>query len=224
MLAHINNICFSINSSKAHLKNLSSENNSQMMHKKTLLATLLLLVLISVLLLLGGKEKQQIGIVGEIHYHADFKVIIEGSEFDFAKSKYMTTNQSSLSKFTHLHDMVGNILHVHAKGVNLGMFFKSLGMDLTLDCLVLDDGGKYCSDGKKYLKLYVNGFRNYQMQNYMPQDLDRILITYGDESESELKTQMESVKNNACIYSEKCPERGKPPIEAGCVGGIDCAA
>ncbi|MBI5224315.1 hypothetical protein HY989_00430 [Candidatus Micrarchaeota archaeon] len=195
-----------------------------MMYKKTLFATLLLLVLISILMLLGNKEKPQIGIVGEIHYHADFKVFIEGFEINFSNPKYMSADNSSLSKFTHLHDMNGEILHVHAKGVTLGMFFKSLRMEFTSECLLLDGGKKYCPDGEKNLKLYVNGVYNPLMHEYMPQDLDRILITYGNEPESSLKSQMESVKNNACIYSEKCPQRGSPPLEAGCVGGNDCIA
>jgi hypothetical protein len=34
---------------------------------------------------------------------------------------------------------------------------------------------------------------------------------------------MDSVSRDACIYSEKCPERGTPPAES-CVGGLgtDC--
>jgi len=46
-------------------------------------------------------------------------------------------------------------------------------------------------------------------RNYQPQDLDRIVFGDGP------------VTDKACIYSETCPERGTPPSEEGCVGGLD---
>ena len=51
------------------------------------------------------------------------------------------------------------------------------------------------------------------------QDLDRILVAYGNENEKTLQTEITSVSDKACIYSLKCPERGTPPAE-DCVGGI----
>jgi hypothetical protein len=48
-------------------------------------------------------------------------------------------------------------------------------------------------------------------------DLDRILITYGDMAG--VADQISSVSDLACMYSEKCPERGTPPTE-NCVGGL----
>ncbi len=59
-------------------------------------------------------------------------------------------------------------------------------------------------------KLYVNGKENAAFLAYEPQDLDRILITDG---------VIADIADDACIYSEKCPERGKPPSEE-CIGGL----
>ena len=95
-----------------------------------------------------------------------------------------------------------------------------LGSELTPTCLTLDDGKKYCTDGTKSLKLYVNGKAiSDQFGDYQPQDLDRILISFGSETEARLAQQRDSVADKACIYSETCPERGKPPTEE-CVGGL----
>lgn len=54
----------------------------------------------------------------------------------------------------------------------------------------------------------VNGSVVEDWREYEPKDLDRIVFGEG------------LVTDKACIYSEKCPERGKPPDE-DCVGGLD---
>ena len=76
--------------------------------------------------------------------------------------------------------------------MKIGQFFETLDMQFTSDCFVMDDGTKYCNDDKKMLAMYVNGQRNNDMANYEFNDLDQILITYGDETEEERTKQMES--------------------------------
>ncbi|MDO8634283.1 MAG: hypothetical protein Q7K34_03240 [archaeon] len=153
---------------------------------------------------------------GEFHEHADFKVILDGKEIDFALPKYMTTEEQILSSFVHLHDGDGKVLHTHAKGVTLGVFFESLGMKFSKECFVLDRGEQFCNGNGKTLKLFVNGKLNQEFENYEPQDLDRILVTFGDETEDEIEQQINSVSDNACIQSLKCPERGTPANESSC--------
>ncbi len=92
----------------------------------------------------------------------------------------------------HFHDGKGDLVHIHKAHATLGELFSSLGMTLTS------------------VKMYVNGKENSSFLSYEPQDLDRILITDGS---------IVAVSDDACIYSEKCPERGKPPVEK-CVGGL----
>lgn len=152
----------------------------------------------------------------EFHVHADFKVILEGREVDFSLPKYMTTEEQVLSSFVHLHGLDGKVLHVHAKGVTLGDFFASLGMQFTNECFVLDNVEQFCNGGGKTLKLFVNGAQNELFEEYEPRDLDRILVSFGDETEQELAGQINSVSDNACIQSLKCPERGEPSDEDSC--------
>ena len=130
----------------------------------------------------------------------------------------MTTAERSLSSFAHLHDMNGNIIHKHARGVTLGFFFRTLGMKFNSTCLEMDDGSAYCSNKNAQMKVYVNGRQNSLYDRYEFEDLDRILVVYGDETPEEIRTLGESITSDACIYSLKCPERGTPPDEATCVG------
>lgn len=168
------------------------------------------------ILLQQGSEG--IGVVGEIHYHADFAVYLNGERYNFSQEKYMSTENKSLSNFAHFHDMDGNIIHKHAEGVTLGFFLDTLDISLNDSCLILDDDTPYCNDGEKILKMYVNGKENDDFSDYDIHEEDKILISYGDESEEEIQSQLDSLTEDACIYSLTCPEKGTPPEEATCVG------
>lgn len=132
---------------------------------------------------------------GHYHIHANIKVIVDGIPIDFSQDKYQSKEGSELNEFIHFHDGKGDMFHVHKKGMKLTDLFASFGMT---------------PKGK----LYVNGNENTAFLDYEPMDLDRLLITDGG---------MAAIADDACIYSEKCPERGKPPTEE-CVGGLgtDC--
>lgn len=161
-------------------------------------------------------------ILGDIHYHADFKVYLEGRLYDFAQSRYMSEKNVIQSNFVHLHDMDGDVIHKHMSGITLKTFFTSLGMQFDGQCFRTDNAVAYCNSANKILKMYVNGERNYDFQNYDFQDMDRILITYGSEDEAAVQRQIKSVTDKACIQSLKCPERGKPSDESTCVSGTNC--
>jgi|GEM_PF-167791 len=158
----------------------------------------------------------------KVHEHADLKVYINGKSLDLTQVKYQSTEEKELDPDTHLHDGNGDVVHKHRKGVTLGYFFKTLKIDFSKDCLVMDTGEKYCNNANNELKFMINGKPNNAFGNYEFSDLDRILVSYGPKDEGVSK-QIESVTDTACMYSEKCPERGKPPTE-NCVGGLgtDC--
>ena len=160
--------------------------------------------------------REQLGVLGGVHEHANFALFIDAAAFNFSEEKYMSNDSRKLSRFVHLHDMDGGIIHKHAAGVRLYMFFESIGMSFNSTCLVLDDGTRYCSGGGKTLKMFVNGVPNSEFGAYEFHDLDRILISFGSESDEQLKSQMDFVPDNACIPSGKCPERGTPGVESGC--------
>lgn len=153
----------------------------------------------------------------KVHEHADFAVYLNGEKFDFTPSKYQSSETNPLDPDTHLHDGNAEITHKHRKGITLGYFFETLGMKFDTQCFVTDDGKKYCNEGGKTLKMFVNGKENIQFGNYEFTDLDRILISYGDQTG--VADQITSITDMACLYSEKCPERGKAPTE-NCVGGL----
>lgn len=161
--------------------------------------------------------------VDAYHIHADFKVFVDNQTVDFSKTQYQSKDSADLDTNIHLHDGNGNIIHIHKKGTPLAELFKSFGGDFTNSCLTYNSKDKFCNQSDKTLKLYVNGKIDNQFGNYIPNDLDQILITFGNEPQNIIDTELKSVTNDACIYSNKCPERGKPPSE-DCITGKGCPA
>lgn len=140
------------------------------------------------------------------HIHANIRVIQDGKPVDFSQDTYQSKEGAELNEFVHFHDGKGDMFHVHKKGMLLADLFGSFRMTIPATSV-----------------MYVNGKVNPQNESYEPQDLDRILIVSGTTTDASVKTQVASVADDACIYSEKCPERGTPPSEE-CVGGLgtDC--
>ncbi len=170
------------------------------------------------------KAPLQQGKVGQkVHEHADIALYLDGKKVDLSQEKYQSTETKSLHPDTHLHDGNGEILHKHRTLITLGDFFNSVGIQFTDNCFTLDTKEQYCNSGTKTLKFIVNGLANDQFDKYELKDEDKILISYGDQTQEALQTQINSVSDDACLYSETCPERGKAPTEH-CVGGLgtDC--
>lgn len=139
-----------------------------------------------------------------IHLHVDFKVFINGKELNFNKEKY---NEKHPFAHLHLSNPEGDkVIHFEGLRVPIGFFFKTLGFTLTKDCLIDDEGNKFCNDGRKKLRMFVNGKENFEFGEYYPRDLDKILISYGDATSEQIQKQIESVTNFACIYSRRCSE------------------
>ncbi len=112
----------------------------------------------------------KIGVLGSQHIHADWKVYMDGEPLDLFEYSHMGRMQQGLSVSSFIHvdsgspkpEKTGDVLHMHATGVPLWIFFKSLDMELP-----------------ENMNAYVNGKEIQDFQNYVFNDLDKILITDG---------------------------------------------
>jgi len=157
-----------------------------------------ILVVLALFFVIACAPKSQIGPVGGIHAHADYKVFLEGNEFDFAKREYMVKEQ-----YVHIENMVGDEIHAHATGVTMGEFFRTLGWKFTSECIKTDAGKEYCNEGENTLKFYVNSEPNELYGDYLIGDKDKILISYGSESEEEIQAQLDTVGHSDHSESEE---------------------
>lgn len=143
----------------------------------------------------------------EFHIHADFLVILNDTILNFSKEKFMSELHNEQHTHVHLHDMNGKVIHFHEKNITLEIFFKSLNIHLNESCFIKYNNISYCQDNTNSLQMFVNGEENKKMQNYVAEDLDRILILFGNYSNDEIDTFMSMVSNDSCIYSMICEDR-----------------
>jgi hypothetical protein len=93
---------------------------------------------------------------GSVHYHAGFRVYIDGTLQDYSSYQYMnfvpcsehdakkSPAEEQIEK-AHLHDGVGDVVHTHRSGAVWGDLFKNIQVELPKD---------------KQLKGYINGIEN----------------------------------------------------------------
>jgi hypothetical protein len=125
-----------------------------------------------------------------IHYHANFHLFLEGERVRFQEQRYMEdlatcrVDASLLSPAdrVHLHQMIDDVVHVHAPGVTWGHFLTVLGYAVGEGVIVDDDGGIHAGSGGNQLTFVVNGQRASSLANLEVRSLDRVLIYHGPES------------------------------------------
>ena len=125
------------------------------------------------------------GILGDEHEHASVLVRIFGDKFDFAATTYQIK-----SSWIHFEESDGNTVHRHSSGVTLNYLFESLGIGIDEDCYIFGDGRQFCTNEDYSLKYFINGDSVNSINDYVVQNDDRILISYGSETEEQVIAQL----------------------------------
>ena len=160
----------------------------------------LIVSIAALIFLLGcGISKNNFGPLGSAHIHADIKAYILGNPIDFSLQKYQLQD-----KMTHFEDKDGDVVHIHATGITLGYIFKTLKISIDNNCLTLDTGSKYCNNENAKLRVFVKSAGADWKQityhaDYIIQNSDKILVSYGIEDENRIKREMESVTAKAKV-------------------------
>ena len=140
----------------------------------------------------GGPENA--GPLGSEHSHAAVLVKIFGDKFDFSAPAYQIK-----SSWIHFEGRDGSTIHKHAEGVTLGYLFDTLGIGLDDQCYVFQDGRSFCTNEDYSLKFYINGDQVPDIRDYEIEEDDRILISYGGETQEELEAQILELQNQEII-------------------------
>jgi hypothetical protein len=135
------------------------------------------------------------GKLGGEHEHASLLVRIFGDKFDFSVPSYQIK-----SSWIHFEESDGTTIHRHASGVTLGYLFDSLNIgvdyvdrvneDTIKKCFIFPDGRQFCDNEDYRLKFYINHVEQQSIYNYVLEDGDRILITYGNETPEQIEEQL----------------------------------
>lgn len=142
-------------------------------------------------------NQYSVGEYGSDHSHAAIAVFVEGEQLNFGMPQFQIS-----SKYIHFENHNPYQIHKHATGVPLEMLFASIGMKVTLDCIMLNydesmnlKTGRFCTGQDQSLVFYVNGNEYYSdISKYVLEHNDRILVSFGDtESISKNLSYLESL-------------------------------
>jgi hypothetical protein len=136
---------------------------------------MIILLMVAVIIGLGvfGYAKKYWVKPTKIHYHAGFEVYVNGVLQDFSSDQYMYFGDCSIappSKVVnqidkaHLHDNVGNVVHVHANNAVWGDLFTNI---------------KFTIDPTLPIEAYVNGQLINDLLNTPIKPYDSLILLIG---------------------------------------------
>jgi len=128
---------------------------------------------------------QGAGPLGSAHEHTSILVRVFGDKFDFSSSAYQIK-----SSFTHFEDRDGDTIHTHATGITLGYLFDTLGFGLDDQCFIFPNDRPFCTDENYSLKFFINHKPESDIRDYIGQEGDKILISYGNEDATQIDEQL----------------------------------
>ncbi len=135
------------------------------------------------------------GKLGDEHEHAGILVLIHGDKFDFSLPPYQVK-----SPYIHFEGGDGITIHRHASGVKLGFLFDNIMMGLTDDCFIFPDKTPihtFCTDDKYSLKFYINHEKVDGIRDYVIEEDDKILISYGNQNQTQIDDQLRELDAQA---------------------------
>ena len=125
------------------------------------------------------------GKLGDEHVHASIHVRIFGDKFDFSVPTYQIK-----SSWIHFEESDGTTVHRHSSGVELGYLYDTINIGIDNKCYIFPDGRQFCSNEDYSLKYYINHKLVNDVYDYVFEDGDRILITYGSETPDQIEIQL----------------------------------
>ena len=128
------------------------------------------------------------GPLGGIHTHAGLLTMIYGQIFDYSTPAYQIK-----SPYISFQKDNGETVHMLAANVTMGYLFQSLHIGLTDKCFIFPDKRQFCSGNTYTLKFYVNHQQVPSILNYVFKNNDRILISFGNETQAQINDQLARV-------------------------------
>ena len=96
-----------------------------------------------------------------------------------------------------LENQDGDTIHRHSTGVELEFLFNSMSVGVDENCFVFPDGRQFCNNEDYSIKFYVNEQLVKDLRQYIVQEDDRILITYGNEDQLAIDSQLAELNAQA---------------------------
>lgn len=141
----------------------------------------------------------------QVHYHAGFQIYVDGKLQYISHPKYMlikpcrkdgvsADKEDKQLEKAHLHDGVGDVVHIEAEGAKWKDLFQNIHFKI---------------DSSKPIEGYVNGKKVNNILDYPIKSFDRVVIFIGkvEDKEEKLKHQVTRKKiEEVGKKSETCGE------------------
>lgn len=125
------------------------------------------------------------GPLGGIHIHAGLLTMIYGQQFDYSSTAYQIK-----SPYISFQKGNGETVHMMATNVTMGFLFGTVKIGLDDKCFTFPDQRAFCTNDKYTLKFFVNHHQVPDLKNYVFKDQDRMLISYGNENDTQINDQL----------------------------------
>jgi len=132
------------------------------------------------------------GLLNDEHAHTSILVRIFGDKFDFTSPAFQIK-----SSWIHFEGQDGDTIHRHSTGVTLGYLFGTLGLTVDDECYVFPDGRQFCNNDDYSIKFFINHEQVPSIHDYIGNENDRVLISYGNESPEEIEKQLLELDNQS---------------------------
>ena len=144
-----------------------------------------------------------------VHYHANFDVYINGQKELFKGPTYFEEESAckegpniTPADRAHMHDGIGDVIHVHDRAVTWEQFFNNIGWSIGGDFLETRDT-LYQSNGDNQLHIVLNGQNLTGLGSIADRtigDKDRLLVDFGTTSQTALQKEFSAVPYTAAKY------------------------
>ncbi len=145
----------------------------------------------------------------ETHYHANFAVYINGQQVEFRDTTYYEEIAACSSEYennprgrVHMHEEVGDVIHIHDKRVTFGNFFQNIGWNVGDEVLETRDM-VYQTAGDTKLSYILNGVAIERIDNKVIGNMDKLLVSFGETSDNALKEQYARASSTAEEVNKK---------------------
>ena len=167
--------------------------------------TLIIVVAVTIILIFGGYAVFR---QNSAHPNSGTEINEPFSEMKFSEKKaafaiftngtfriFTAAMYHNLSPNAFIEASNPNIITITKQGITWNEFFSTLPFSLTQECLTTGTNETFCTSGDRELKFYLNGELQPTVLSQEIMNGDKLLITFGNDSEITLQEQMARVPN-----------------------------
>lgn len=125
-----------------------------------------------------------------VEKQASFAIFTNGTLRVFTATMY-----HNLSSDIYIEASSPGVIQIKKAGLTWHDFFSTLPLKLTHECLTTGTGQTFCTGLNGTLKFYINGKKSVNALDQRVNNGDKLLVTFGSESEIAIKKQFDQIPN-----------------------------